>query len=99
MSGKRSTGPWKAHKAHRDDEYFGIYLPDASPDYPSIYSYVVGDDAIQGEANANLIAAAPDLFEALKVYLNAGSKDARRAASVQAKAAIAKAEGKTNAEG
>lgn len=39
-----------------------------------------------------LHAAASDLLAALKVYLNAGHKDARHAASIQAKAAIAKAQ-------
>ena len=42
-------------------------------------------------ANAKLIAAAPDLLEALQTYLNAGSKEQRRQASVIAKKAIEKA--------
>lgn len=45
-------------------------------------------------ANARLIAAAPELLEALEIYLMAGHKEARREASVIAKAAIAKATGK-----
>ena len=43
------------------------------------------------QANAKLICAAPDLLEALQVYLNAGSKEQRRDASVIAKQAIEKA--------
>lgn len=45
------------------------------------------------QANAKLICAAPDLLEALQVYLNAGSKEQRRDASVIAKKAIEKALG------
>lgn len=44
-------------------------------------------------ANMRLAAASPDLLEALRVYLMAGHKEARRDASVQAKAAILKATG------
>ena len=44
-------------------------------------------------ADTFLIAAAPDLLAALEVYLMAGNKEARRLASVKAKAAIAKARG------
>lgn len=42
-------------------------------------------------ANAKLIASAPDLLEALQIYLNAGSKEQRREASIIAKKAIEKA--------
>ena len=45
----------------------------------------------EGKANAQLISAAPELLEALKIYLNAGSKDQRREASIIAKKAIEKA--------
>jgi hypothetical protein len=41
--------------------------------------------------NAKLIAAAPELLEALKIYLNAGCKQQRHDASVIAKLAIKKA--------
>jgi len=42
-------------------------------------------------ANTQLVSAAPDLLDALQIYLNAGSKDQRKEASVIAKAAIEKA--------
>ena len=45
----------------------------------------------RAEANAKLIAAAPDLLNALQTYLNAGSKEQRRQASILAKKAIEKA--------
>lgn len=53
----------------------------------------VGMDDKEVEANAKLIAAAPDLLEALQAYLMAGDKEARREASIKAKTAIAKATG------
>lgn len=43
------------------------------------------------QANAKLIASAPDLLEALQIYLNADSKKQRREASIIAKKAIEKA--------
>lgn len=46
----------------------------------------------QAEQYASLFAAAPEIIEALKDYLQAGSKEARRLASIKAKAAIAKAQ-------
>jgi hypothetical protein len=42
-------------------------------------------------ANAKLITAAPNLLEALQIYLNAGSKEQRHEASIIAKKAIGKA--------
>ena len=42
-------------------------------------------------ANMKLEAGAPDLLEALQIYLNAGSKEQRREASIIAKKAIEKA--------
>lgn len=46
-------------------------------------------------ADASLIAAAPALYAALEVYLNAGHKEARRNAYVLAKAALKAARGET----
>ena len=40
------------------------------------------------EKDARLIASAPKLLEALKIYLNAGSKEQRKEASVIAKKVI-----------
>lgn len=50
---------------------------------------IIEDDRIYH--NAKLIASAPDLLEALQIYLNAGSKEQRREASIIAKKAIEKA--------
>lgn len=58
---------------------------------------VYADDKLIGvmdrPEDATLAAAAPGLLKALKLYLMAGHKEARRRASVVAKTAIAKAEG------
>lgn len=56
-------------------------------------------DDIQDEANARLIAAAPELFEALEELEALGSLEIphrRNAALLKARAAIAKAKGETN---
>jgi hypothetical protein len=55
---------------------------------PSIFTQ---RDGGEDEANARLIAAAPDLLAALKYLLELGGDDDRR---ITADAAIAKAEGK-----
>jgi hypothetical protein len=71
--------PWSVHT---DD---GMMIADCGR------SHVLPDR--QMTANTRLIAAAPDMLAALEQYLSAGSKEARRAASVVAKAAISKAKG------
>ena len=92
MSAKHTPGPWRL------DNRGTTYIVDKPGD-----GYITRDicrmdsstmSAFHQEGNARLIAAAPDLLEALKMYLIAGHKEARRAASVVAKAAIAKAEGR-----
>ncbi|CZY59658.1 hypothetical protein [Enterobacter hormaechei] len=63
---KGTPGPWVASKTDRsigpvsrdDDQSYGMILPVAWVEFD-------GNDAYQ-QANANLIAAAPDLFEALQ---------------------------------
>lgn len=75
---KGMPGPWVASKTDRsigpvsrdDDQSYGMILPVAWVEFD-------GNDAYQ-QANANLIAAAPDLLEALQAamdYIDAIPKD------------------------
>ncbi|EQA1580422.1 hypothetical protein V5K30_RS06490 [Enterobacter hormaechei] len=71
---KGTPGPWVASKTDRsigpvsrdDDQSYGMILPVAWVEFD-------GNDAYQ-QANANLIAAAPDLFEALQAMLSKAYK-------------------------
>lgn len=68
---KGMPGPWVASKTDRsigpvsrdDDQSYGMILPVAWVEFD-------GNDAYQ-QANANLIAAAPDLLEALQLFIDA----------------------------
>lgn len=93
---KGTPGPWKVGKitscvvADSNEALAtrGAYENESKNYYGG---FLIGESI--GDANAKLIAAAPELLEALQIYLNAGHKEARREASVIAKAAIAKALG------
>ncbi|MBX9031233.1 hypothetical protein HCH06_17885 [Enterobacter ludwigii] len=71
---KGMRGPWVASKTDRsigpvsrdDDQSYGMILPVAWVEFD-------GNDAHQ-QANANLIAAAPDLLEALQAMLSKAYK-------------------------
>jgi len=72
-------------------------VPDAAIGYRAIIDeegFTVCDPSPMGEANARLIAAAPDLLNALKSLLN-DQRDASLPILAQARAAIARAEGET----
>lgn len=86
---KHTPGPWKVakpRKSYRDGNMmYGIVGPECVSDY---------EDWGFTEANARLIAAAPELLEALRNLVEAATHhqaDAR-AALAKARAAIAKAE-------
>ena len=97
MSAKHTPGPWKAHRIEKGP---GLpYTPVAAKTLlAKVYSEAFGDFE-QSEANARLIAAAPDLLEALRALHSACVKDgwpvygAHPAAMNAALAAIAKATG------
>jgi hypothetical protein len=80
---KHTPGPWQAADDHVFNE-IGILIP-------TIYGS--NDDSIK--ANAHLIAAAPDLLEALQVIIGDIEQSPRRFSADQkvaiARAAIAKA--------
>ena len=87
---KHTPGPWKARYAPDRAPPVETWCIDWSEDHEEIA------EIVHGEANARLIAAAPELLEALKAIVD--EQDARQGyASVQsydaARAAIAKATG------
>lgn len=94
MEFKGTKGEWKAKKnpvfwevnCDSKNKILRIHVMQYSKDIKNDFHH-----GLENEYNAKLIAAAPDLLNALKVYLNAGCKEQRRKASVIAKKAIKKA--------
>lgn len=93
---KGMQGPWVASKTDRsigpvsrdDDQSYGMILPVAWVEFD-------GNDAFQ-KANANLIAAAPELLEALLSIVNMDyqpTDDEHDKVYLKARAAISKALG------
>lgn len=94
MSAKHTPGPWTNHGRGRLSPGFPHSAVAAKTLIARVYSEAFGDPE-QEAANANLIAAAPDLLEALE----AASNYLRMASPGNAKkvidAAIAKAKGQS----
>lgn len=95
---KHTTGPWIAIPRNIEGKILIL-----SPDRPSKRKRVAQVDARNNwdeqQANANLIAAAPELLEALKLFSKQWEDFQHGdvgAAYEKAKQAIAKAEGKQN---
>jgi hypothetical protein len=106
MDRAHTKGPWEVKRsAHKHDGAYdyAISAPDAL-----VLAEAFGRDAVgrypEAEANAHLIAAAPDMYEALKTFVaeyvdlvesgDAGFWDPEKEAKViAARSAIAKAEG------
>ena len=99
-----TPGPWQAVKSFDPDFSFAIC---AQP-HPALrgFTHIIAgiretDDAEAAEANARLIAAAPELLEALKTLDNiergmqGWHEDAKANVWARARAAIAKAEGRS----
>lgn len=93
---KGMPGPWVASKTDRsigpvsrdDDQSYGMIIPVAWVEFD-------GDDAFQ-QANANLIAAAPELLESLLGIVNMDyqpTEDESDKVYLKARAAISKALG------
>lgn len=105
---KATPGPWEAVAGNGDAED-GIYSA-SYPDRPiaKTTSYWQGDGPRRTErkANANLIASAPELYEAARLFVeeyDAGAQEdsvalmlAYNAALEAAKAALAKARGEAS---
>ncbi len=84
MSAGFNPAPWTASENHGCKSIYGSRLSDAT----SQIAYTVGlYDDDEDRANANLIAAAPDLYAALELAVSYGWQDDR------ALAALAKATG------
>lgn len=101
-----TPGPWKATPTlHGEFEITAADRDDASaPWYVAVAMADCGFPQSQSEANAHLIAAAPDLYEALKLaleciaYCRKAHKDAQSGEGFPVEiildAALAKAEGR-----
>ena len=96
MSAKHTAGPWEIHSTNN-----GFTRIDANPrwyDFVRVVTELDGAPSLEGQANARLIAAAPDLLAALKEARHALSYIARHSDTADdvidaADAAITKAEG------
>lgn len=90
MSGKHTRGPWKWQA--EDECLVGpdqIVMRQDDEGRKSFADYPDGTT----QANARLIAAAPDLLEALEMWLSAADIHSFDDAKAKARAAIAKARG------
>lgn len=82
MSVQHTPGPWKTRDGF-DGDSIEIYRPNPKikkPFYPTQLATVPAEDK-EGKVNARLIAAAPDLLEALKLaypHINPKAVDASR---------------------
>ena len=85
---KHTPGPWRFEPHSVDSNYMLIYCSNTPGEGDNVRGYC-------GAANARLIAAAPDLLEALQRLIESGDvRDAGEAGALkQARAAIAKATG------
>ena len=102
METKHTPGPWKVFNL--SDAYPGIEAVNGGRRYTIVvygdadeYCGIRGDSPETRLANAHLIAAAPDLLEALKALVNQHDvyhQPMINEIAVKARTAIAKAEGK-----
>ena len=110
---KHTASPWiirdRADTQNEQSKHYTLFNCDVMPVAKSDYDYVGSICAIQScdhingipygeaQANARLIAAAPELLAALKAMLNRYGDKSKHPfcdASIAARAAIAKAEGR-----
>lgn len=88
---KPTPGPWEPLRGHRSLKIRG--LRESKPPFRNVINFngISRATSDEGQANAHLIAAAPEMYEALKALLDPerDMDDAYRIAY----AAIAKAEG------
>lgn len=75
MSARHTSGPWQSIGSH-ESEGFNCYWINAQPNsamrgFTKEIAAVTGPQGGEAEANARLIAAAPELLEALQGLANA----------------------------
>jgi hypothetical protein len=86
---KHTPGPWAFIPKY--DQYDNVFT--ASRPHRRIASvFAAGEIEDENTSNANLIAAAPDMLEALKMVLQHGRIDDSESRMAQVAAAITKAE-------
>ena len=93
MSTQHTKGPWRVQRQNPSPTTGEWMISGAKPGYLAEVRDCGSGDV---QANARLIAAAPDLLEALQRMLDApshGTHEAMRRANEAARAAIAKATG------
>jgi len=83
---KHTPGPWSD-----DGDYIRAKAGNNRPDLMRIAEIFPVWSEAEGAANAKLIAAAPDMAEALRLMLDVYGKDATGGVSDQARAALVKA--------
>ena len=97
MEAKHTPGPWVVKVSKEEDADWALKWPTIVAENGYM---VVGTEGLYGDkktdiANAHLIAAAPELLEALKHcidWLNAAGIDEDMPVQMQARSAIAKAQ-------
>ena len=98
-----TPGPWATHKTEGNGGNIPDRLEIVGPEEGrkrSLIASIYGFKLPEGQANARLIAAAPELYEALvnlMDFLFHGKKD--RQMILRARAALAKARGEEGIEG
>jgi hypothetical protein len=96
---RHTPGPWTFDGENECNQGFDVALPDGGVSATAYYDVDRDADSVrQAEANARLIAAAPEMYEALKVVAEWEGDKAPPLAMVRqwaadARAAVAKAEG------
>ncbi len=95
MDNKHTPGPWRPGKSYSSvvaDYPTRLRSEDATEDEVSAYGGHLIAESIFNEADKRLIAAAPDLLEAIEDYLN-GPALSMGATHKKMRAAVAKARG------
>lgn len=100
MVSKHTPGPWQTLAEEFDRPYIRVRGTQVGWRYKianvltPVYEGVHSKEADETRANASLIAAAPDLLEALEAQLAVTDWSEQEKANELARAAIAKAEGR-----